>query len=123
MNKQTIITILLFLVTVAGISNAFDFSIDDEDVTIAVNKDVAGNDIPDEVTAVGEATFAVRFLETKGGRVGVNHNKGVTCAWPVPDCASYSWQSRRSSSVIASIRLFSASCAPSLPCETDLRMS
>ena len=123
MNKQSIITILLFLVTVAGISNAFDFSIDDEDVTIAVNKDVAGNDIPDEVTAVGEATFAVRFLETKGGRVGVNHNKGVTCAWPVPDCASYSWQSRRSSSVIASIRLFSASCAPSLPCETDSRMS
>ena len=62
------------LVTVAGISNAFDFSIDDEDVTIAVNKDVAGNDIPNKETAVGEATFAVRFLETKGGRVGVNHN-------------------------------------------------
>ena len=53
MNKQTIITILLFLVTVAGISNAFDFSIDDEDVTIAVNKDVAGNDIPNKETAVG----------------------------------------------------------------------
>ena len=123
MNKQTIITILLAFVTVAGISNAFDFSIDDEDVTIAVNKDVAGNDIPNKETAVGEATFAVRFLETEGGHVGVNHNKGVTCAWPVPDCASYSWQSRRSSSVIASIRLFSASCAPSLPCETDLRMS
>ena len=111
------------LVTVAGISNAFDFRIDDEDVTIAVNKDVAGNDIPNKETAVGEATFAVRFLETEGGHVGVNHNKGVTCAWPVPDCASYSSQRRRSSSVIASIRLFSASCAPSLPCETDLRMS
>ena len=116
MNKQTIITILLAFVTVAGISNAFDFSIDDEDVTIAVNKDVAGNDIPNKKTAVGEATFAVHFLETEGGRVGVNHNKGVTCAWPVS-------QRRRSSSVIASIRLFSASCAPSLPCETDLRMS
>ena len=51
MNKQTIITILLFLVTVAGISNAFDFRIDDEDVTIAVNKDVAGNDIPNKETA------------------------------------------------------------------------
>ena len=123
MNKQTIITILLALIAVAGISNAFDFSIDDEDVTIAVNKDVAGNDIPNKETAVGEATFAVRFLETEGGHVGVNHNKGVTCAWPVPDCASYSSQRRRSSSVIASIRLFSASCAPSLPCETDLRMS
>lgn len=85
MNKQAIITVLLALVSMAGISNAFDFSIDDEDVTIAVNKDVAGNDIPDEETAVGEATFAVRFLETKGGHVGVYHNKGVTCAWPVPD--------------------------------------
>ena len=123
MNKQNIITIMLALIAVAGISNAFDFSIDDEDVTIAVNKDVAGNDIPNKETAVGEATFAVRFLETEGGHVGVNHNKGVTCAWPVPRCASYSSQRRRSSSVIASIRLFSASCAPSLPCETDLRMS
>ena len=123
MNKQTIITILLFLVTMAGISNAFDFSIDDEDVTIAVNKDVAGNDIPNKETAVGEATFAVHFLETEGGRVGVNHNKGVTCAWPVPRCASYSSQHRRSSSATAAIRLFSASCAPSLPCETDSRMS
>ena len=99
MNKKTIITVLLVLVAITGISNAFDFSIDDEDVTIAVNKDVAGYDIPNKETAVGEATFAVRFLETKGGHVGVNHNKGVTCAWPVPDCASYSWQSRRSSSV------------------------
>jgi len=74
MNKQTIITALVALVTVAGISNAFDFRIDDEDVTIAVNKDVAGYDIPNKETAVGEATFAVRFLETEGGHVGVNHN-------------------------------------------------
>ena len=119
MNKKAIITVLLALVAMTGISNAFDFRIDDEDVTIAVNKDVAGNDIPDEETSVGEATLAVRFLETEGSHVGVNHNKGVTCAWPVPNCASYSSQRRRSSSVIASIRLFSASCAPSLPCETD----
>ena len=110
-------------VAMVGISNAFDFGIDDEDVAIAVNKDIAGNDIPDKVTAVGEATLAVRFLETDGGHVGVNHNKGVTCAWPSPSCASYSLQRRLSSSEIASIRLFSASCAPSLPCETDLRMS
>ena len=74
MNKTIIITMMFALVTVAGISNAFDFRIDDEDVTIAVNKDVAGNDIPDEKTAVGEATLAVRFLETEGGHVGVNHN-------------------------------------------------
>ena len=123
MNKQTIITILLFLVTVAGISNAFDFCIDDEDVTIAVNKDVAGYDIPNKKTAVGIATYRIHAVEANGGHVGVNHNKGVTCAWPVPDCASYSWQSRRSSSATAAIRLFSASCAPSLPCETDSRMS
>ena len=123
MNKKIIITMMFALVTVAGISNTFDFSIDDEDVTIAVNKDVAGNDIPDEKTAVGIATNRIHAVEANGGRVGVNHNKGVTCAWPVPRCASYSSQRRRSSSVIASIRLFSASCAPSLPCETDLRMS
>ena len=74
MNKKAIITVLLALVAMTGISNAFDFRIDDEDVTIAVNKDVAGNDIPNKETAVGEATFAVRFLETEGGHVGVNHN-------------------------------------------------
>lgn len=150
MNKQTLFTILLNLVTMVSISNAFDFGIDDEDVAIAINKDVAGNDIPDEETAVREAALAVRFLETESGHIGVNHNlcggsgigyarltenglhsaamrcsrsKGVTCVWPVPYCASCSWQSRRSSSVIASIRLFSASCALSPPCETDLRMS
>ena len=154
MNKKSIIIILLAFVAMAGASNAFDFGIDDEDVAIAVNKDIAGNDIPDEETAVGEATLAVRFLETEGSHVGVNHNlcggggvgyanltenglhgaaicsamrcsrsKGVTCAWPIPGCASCSWQSRRSSSATAAIRLFSASSAPSLPCETDLRMS
>ena len=74
MNKQTIITIQLALVAVADISNAFDFGIDNEDIAIAVNKDIARNDIPDEETAVGEATLAVRFLETEGGHVGVNHN-------------------------------------------------
>ena len=74
MNKQTIITILLALVAVAGISNAFDFGIDNEDIAIAVNKDIARNDIPDEETAVGEATLTVRFLETEGSHIGVNHN-------------------------------------------------
>ena len=74
MNMKTIITILLVLVAMVGISNAFDFGIDDEDVAIAINKDVAGNDIPNKETAVGEATLAVRFLETESGHVGVNHN-------------------------------------------------
>ena len=40
-------------------------------------------------------------------------SKGPTCGWPSPSYASYSLQRRLSSSEIASIRLFSASCAPS----------
>ena len=72
MDKKTIITILLALVTMAITSDVFDFGIDDEDVAIAVNKDIAGNQVPDEETAVGEATLAVRFLETDGGHVGVD---------------------------------------------------
>ena len=41
--KQTIITILLALVAMAGTSDAFNFRIDHKDVAIAVNKDIAGN--------------------------------------------------------------------------------
>ena len=67
MNKKTIITILLALVAVAGTSDALDFCINYKDVAIAVNKDIAGNQVPDEETAVGEATLTVRFLETEGG--------------------------------------------------------
>ena len=67
MNKKTIITILLALVAMAEASDAFDFRINYKDVAIAVNKDIAGNQVPDEETAVGEATLTVRFLETEGG--------------------------------------------------------
>ena len=74
MKKETIITILLAIVAVAGTSDAFYFRINYKDVAIAVNKDIAGNQVPDEETAVGEATLTVRFLETEGGHVGVNHN-------------------------------------------------
>ena len=74
MNKQNIITIMLALIAVAGISNAFDFSIDDEDVTIAVNKDVAGYDIPNKETAVGIATNRIHAVEANGGHVGINGN-------------------------------------------------
>lgn len=74
MYKKSIITILLALVTMAGISNAFDFRIDDEDVTIAVNKDVAGNDIPDKETTIGEATNRINAVEANGGHVSVNGN-------------------------------------------------
>ena len=74
MNKQTIITILLALVAVVGTSNALDFCIDHKDVAIAVNKNIAGNDIPNEVTAVRKTSLAIRFLKTKGGHVSVNHN-------------------------------------------------
>ena len=72
MNKKAIITILLALVAMAGISNAFDFRIDDEDVAIAINKDVAGEDIPDEETAVGIATNRIHAVEAEGGHVGVD---------------------------------------------------
>ena len=54
------------VVALAGTSNALDFCIDHEDVAIAVNKDITGNDIPDEVTAVGETPLTIHFLETDG---------------------------------------------------------
>ena len=66
--------LLLALVAMAGISNAFDFRIDDEDVTIAVNKDVAGYDIPNKETAVGETTNRIHAVEANGGHVGINSN-------------------------------------------------
>ena len=82
-NKQTIITnsrawlayplpFLLALAIVVGTSNALDFCIDHKDVAIAVNKNIAGNDIPNEVTAVGETPLTIHFLETDGGHVGVD---------------------------------------------------
>ena len=74
MNKKIIITILLALAIVVGTSNALDFCIDHKDVAIAVNKNIAGNDIPNEVTAVRKTSLAIRFLKTKGGHVSVNHN-------------------------------------------------
>ena len=74
MNKTIIITMMLFLVTVAGISNAFDFSIDDEDVTIAVNKDVAGNDIPNKETAIGISTNRILAVEANGSHVSIDGN-------------------------------------------------
>ena len=55
-NKKTIITILLALVTVADTSDAFNFRIDHKDVAIAVNKDIAGNQVPDDKGTVGIAT-------------------------------------------------------------------
>ena len=78
MNKQVIITLfptfrrlpvafLLALDAVVGTSDALDFCINYKDVAIAVNKDITGNQVPDEETAVGEATLTVRFLETEGG--------------------------------------------------------
>ncbi len=72
MNKKVIITILLALVAVVGTSNVLDFCIDHKDVAIAVNKNIARNDIPDKVTAVGETSLAIHFLETESGHVGVD---------------------------------------------------
>ena len=74
MNKQPIITLLLAFVAVVGTSDALDFCINYKDVAIAVNKNIAGNDIPNEVTAVRKTSLAIRFLKTKGGHVGVNHD-------------------------------------------------
>ena len=75
MNKKTFITMMLALVATAGTSNTFDFRIDDEDVTIAVNKDVAGNDIPDKETAVGIMTDRIFAVEANSGHVGINNNR------------------------------------------------
>ena len=71
MNKQVIITVLLALIAVVGTSDTLDFCINYKDVAIAVNKNIAGNQVPDEETAVGEATLTVRFLETEGGHVDI----------------------------------------------------
>lgn len=50
-------------------------------------------------------------------------SKWLTCGWLSPHCASYSWQSLRSSSAIAPTLRFSASCALRLPCGTCWNMS
>lgn len=159
--KSTIITLLLAFVAVVGTSDAFNFRIDHEDVAIAVNKDIAGNQVPDDKGTVEIATNSILMVEAKGchirvdgyvsfsfplgpgvpksntASIGIHRpcslandsvmrcsiSKGLTCGWPSPCCASYSLLRRRSSSAIAAIRLFSASCAPSLPCETDSRTS
>ena len=157
MNKESIIVILFVLVIVADTSNAFNFRIDHKDVAIAVNKDITGNQVPDDKGTVGIATNSILMVEAKGchirvdgylwrrfgipksntASIGIHRpcslandsvmrcsiSKGLTCGWPSPCCASYSLLRRRSSSAIAAIRLFSASCAPSLPCETDSRTS
>ena len=65
--KKAIITLLFALVAVVGTSDALDFCINYKDVAIAVNKDIAGNQVPDEETAVGEATLIVRFLDVVTG--------------------------------------------------------
>ena len=74
MNKKAIIMMKLALVAMVGTSYALDFCINYKDVAIAVNENIAGNQVPDEETAVGEATLTIRFLKTKGGHVSVNHN-------------------------------------------------
>ena len=72
MNKKNIITILLALVAVAGTSDAFNFRIDHEDVAIAVNKDIAGNQVPDDKGTVGIATNSILMVEAKGCHIRVD---------------------------------------------------
>jgi hypothetical protein len=71
-NKKTIITILLALVIVADTSDAFNFRIDHKDVAIAVNKDIAGNQVPDDKGTVGIATNSILMVEAKGCHIRVD---------------------------------------------------
>ena len=70
--KQTIITILLALVAVVGTSDALDFCINYKDVAIAVNKDIAGNQVPDDKGTVGIATNSILMVEAKGCHIRVD---------------------------------------------------
>lgn len=83
MNKRTIITnsrawlayplpFLLALVIVADTSDAFNFRIDHEDVAVAVNKDIAGNQVPDDKGTVGIATNSILMVEAKGCHIRVD---------------------------------------------------
>ena len=73
MNKKTIITILFALaIKVVGTSNALDFCIDHKDVAIAVNKDIAGNQVPDDKGTVGIATNSILMVEAKGCHIRVD---------------------------------------------------
>ena len=71
-NKNAIITILLALAIVVGTSNALDFCIDHKDVAIAVNKDIAGNQVPDDKGTVGIATNSILMVEAKGCHIRVD---------------------------------------------------
>ena len=72
MNKQPIITILLAFVAVVETSDAFNFRIDHKDVAIAVNKDIAGNQVPDDKGTVGIATNSILMVEAKGCHIRVD---------------------------------------------------
>ena len=121
-----------------GLCKLFDFlnlGINNKYVTFGIHKGVSGNNIPNFIASVCKASFICGLLKTKCRHIRFNHNhrsrmcicsaarcsasKCVTSVWPTLHCASYIAQSRSSSSAIAAIRLFSASCTPSPPCETD----
>ena len=72
MNKKSIITILFVLVAVVGTSDALDFCINYKDVAIAVNKDVAWNQVPDDKGTVGIATNSILMVEAKGCHIRVD---------------------------------------------------
>ena len=113
MNKKVIITMMLALVAMACTSNAFDFCIDNENVTFGIHKGVPGNNIPNFIASVSKVSFICGFLKTKCCHIRFNHNhrsrmcicsaarcsasKCVTSFWPTLHCASYTAQSRSSS--------------------------
>ena len=73
MNKKNIITILFALaIKVVGTSNALDFCIDHKDVAIAVNKNITGNQVPDDKGTVGIATNSILMVEAKGCHIRVD---------------------------------------------------
>ena len=77
MNKKTIITILFALaIKVVGTSNALDFCIDHKDVAIAVNKNITGNQVPDDKGTVGIATNSILMVNRHNGPA-VETRKGM----------------------------------------------
>ena len=72
MNKESIIVILFALVIVADTSDAFNFRINYKDVAVAVNKDITGNQVPDDKGTVRIATNSILMVEAKGCHIRVD---------------------------------------------------
>ena len=70
------------------LSKLFDFlyfRINNEDVTFGIHKSVSGNNIPNFITSVSEASFICGFLKTECRHIHFNHNHRSRM------CIRYSW--------------------------------